>query len=59
MRRYTIALLITLALSLLMAPLAAKAHQAGGTVTIGYLGNASPCLESNIGLLPRTCRILL
>jgi putative tryptophan/tyrosine transport system substrate-binding protein len=35
-------------LSLLTAPLAAKGQQAGGTVTIGYLGNASPALEANL-----------
>jgi putative ABC transport system substrate-binding protein len=39
--------LVTLTLGLLMAPLAATAPQAGGTVTIGYLGNSSPALESH------------
>jgi len=39
--------LVTLTLGLLMAPLAATAQQAGGTVTIGYLGNSSPALESH------------
>jgi putative ABC transport system substrate-binding protein len=33
---------------LLAAPLAAEAQPAGRTVTIGYLGNSSPALESNL-----------
>jgi putative tryptophan/tyrosine transport system substrate-binding protein len=44
----TIALLITLALGLLVAPLAATARPAGGAVTIGYLGNSSPSLEPDL-----------
>jgi putative tryptophan/tyrosine transport system substrate-binding protein len=39
--------LVLCALSLLMPPLAATAQQAGRTVTIGYLGNASPTLEAH------------
>jgi ABC-type uncharacterized transport system substrate-binding protein len=39
--------LVLCALGLLMAPLVATAQQAGGTVTIGYLGNSSPSLESH------------
>jgi len=38
--------LVLCALSLLTTPLAATAQQAGRTVTIGYLGNASPTLEA-------------
>jgi ABC-type uncharacterized transport system substrate-binding protein len=38
--------LVLCALSLLTTPLAATAQQAGRTVTIGYLGNASPALEA-------------
>ena len=41
-------LMATLALGLLAAPLAAEAPPAGRTVTIGYLGNSSPSLESNV-----------
>jgi putative tryptophan/tyrosine transport system substrate-binding protein len=44
----TVVCLVLCALGLLTAPLAAKAQQAGGTVTIGYLGNSSPSLESNL-----------
>jgi len=40
--------LVLCALGLLTAPLAAKAQQVGGTVTIGYLGNASPSLEATL-----------
>jgi len=47
MRRSAIALILLLTLGLLMAPLAATAQQAGGTVAIGYLGNSSPSLESH------------
>jgi len=41
--------LITLAvvLGLTLSPLAGETQQAGKTVTIGYLGNSSPSLESN------------
>src|SRR5262249_18249873 len=39
--------LVLCALGPLMAPLVATAQQAGGTVTIGYLGNSSPALESH------------
>ena len=42
----TVVRLVLCALGLLTAPLAATAQQAGGTVTIGYLGNASPSLEA-------------
>src|SRR6516225_930967 len=35
------------ALSLLTTPLAATAQPGGRTVTIGYLGNASPTLEAH------------
>jgi putative ABC transport system substrate-binding protein len=44
----TVVRLVLCALSLLTAPLAAQAQQAGGTVTIGYLGNASPALEADL-----------
>src|SRR3989442_15139467 len=40
--------LIALALSLLAAPLAVWAQPAERTVSIGYLGNSSPSLESNL-----------
>src|SRR2546425_9267060 len=43
----TVVRLVLCALSLLTPPLAATAQQAGGTVTIGYLGNSSPALESH------------
>jgi putative ABC transport system substrate-binding protein len=39
---------VPLGLALLAAPLAAEAQPAGRTVTIGYLGNSSPSLESNL-----------
>ena len=39
---------IVSATGFLAAPLAAEAQPAGGTVTIGYLGNSSPSLESNL-----------
>ena len=48
MRARTAVRLVLCALSLLTAPLAATAQQAGGTVTIGYLGNASPSLEADL-----------
>ncbi|MGH8068121.1 MAG: ABC transporter substrate-binding protein [Candidatus Entotheonellia bacterium] len=48
MTRRTIGVFVTFALTILVAPLAAKAQQAGGTVTIGYLGNSSPSLESDL-----------
>jgi len=48
MRRPIIICIIPLALALLAAPLAAEGQQAGRTVTIGYLGNSSPSLESNV-----------
>jgi putative ABC transport system substrate-binding protein len=44
--RRTIALLFILALALVVGPLATDAQPAGGPVTIGYLGNASPSLEA-------------
>ena len=44
----TVVRLVLCALSLLTAPLAATAQQAGGTVTIGYLGNSSPALEADL-----------
>jgi putative tryptophan/tyrosine transport system substrate-binding protein len=44
----TVVRLVLCALSLFTAPLAAQAQQAGGTVTIGYLGNASPSLEADL-----------
>ena len=48
-RKSGIALLLaTLVLGLLGMPLAAHAQQAGRTVTIGYLGNSSPALESHL-----------
>ena len=40
--------LVALAWSFLAAPPAAGAQQAGRTATIGYLGNSSPSLESNV-----------
>src|SRR6266849_9239329 len=45
-----IGLAVALALSLILAPLAAEAQEskAGRTITIGYLGNSSPSLESNL-----------
>jgi putative ABC transport system substrate-binding protein len=43
----TLQALVAFACGLLAAPLAADAQQAGRTVTIGYLGNSSPSLESN------------
>src|SRR4030095_5624934 len=46
MRLRTMGLIVTFALSMLVGPLAVAAQQAGGTVTIGYLGNASPALDS-------------
>jgi putative tryptophan/tyrosine transport system substrate-binding protein len=48
MRFHTVGLVAMLAFALLAAPLAAEAQQAGGTVTIGYLGNSSPALEANL-----------
>jgi hypothetical protein len=42
-------LAVVLALGVTFAPLAAEAQRhVGGTVTIGYLGNSSPSLESNL-----------
>jgi putative ABC transport system substrate-binding protein len=41
-------LVATLSFGVLLAPLAADAQQAGRTVTIGFLGNSSPALESNL-----------
>jgi putative ABC transport system substrate-binding protein len=46
MRR--IGLAVALAVSLTLAPVAAEGQPAGRTVTIGYLGNSSPSLESNL-----------
>ena len=46
MRFHIVGLITMLAFALFAAPLAAEAQQAGGTVTIGYLGNASPALEA-------------
>jgi putative ABC transport system substrate-binding protein len=43
-----IGLAVLLAVSLLAAALALEAQQAGRTVTIGYLGNSSASLESNL-----------
>jgi putative tryptophan/tyrosine transport system substrate-binding protein len=43
-----IALLMSLALAFLWAPLLAEARPAGGAVTIGYLGNSSPSLEPDL-----------
>src|SRR2546422_8184497 len=43
-----IGLVIILTLSALATPLAAEAQPAGRTATIGYLGNSSPTLESNL-----------
>ena len=48
MWRRTVGIVITLTLGLLTVPLAATAQQAEGTVTIGYLGNASPALEADL-----------
>ena len=44
----TAILVVALVLGILGAPLAADAQPAGRTVTIGYLGNSSPALESNL-----------
>ena len=38
---------LAVVLSLTLSPLAGETQQAGKTVTIGYLGNSSPSLESN------------
>jgi hypothetical protein len=46
MTRRTIGVFVTLALTILAAPLAAHAQPARRPVTIGYLGNASPALEA-------------
>jgi putative ABC transport system substrate-binding protein len=43
-----IGLAVALAVSLTLAPVAAEGQPAGRTVTIGYLGNSSPSLESNL-----------
>jgi putative ABC transport system substrate-binding protein len=48
MTRHPIVLLMTIALTILVAPLAATAPPAGRPVTIGYLGNASPALEAHL-----------
>ena len=48
MCRRTVGIIVILTLSLLTAPRAATAQQARGTVTIGYLGNASPSLEASL-----------
>jgi ABC-type uncharacterized transport system substrate-binding protein len=47
MWRRTVGTVVMLTLLLLAAPLTAHAQQARGTVTIGYLGNASPALEAH------------
>jgi hypothetical protein len=44
----TVVVIVALALSLFVAPLAAEARPAGGAVTIGYLGNSSPSLEPDL-----------
>ncbi len=44
----TLQALVAFACGLLAAPLAAAAQPAGRTVTIGYLGNSSLALESNV-----------
>ena len=44
----TVVRLVLCALGLLTVPLAIQAQQAGGTVTIGYLGNSSPSLEADL-----------
>jgi putative ABC transport system substrate-binding protein len=44
----TALVLVVFALGPLTVPLAAEAQQVGRTVTIGYLGNSSPALESNL-----------
>jgi ABC-type uncharacterized transport system substrate-binding protein len=46
--RRTLVFRLILALGLLVAPLAAKAQPARGSVTIGYLGNSSPSLEADL-----------
>ncbi len=46
MRLRSIGLIVTLALSVLLAPLAADAQQPGKVFQIGYLGNSTPSLES-------------
>src|SRR5713101_7616575 len=43
-----IGLAVIFTLSLILAPVADGAQQAGRTATIGYLGNSSPTLESNL-----------
>jgi putative ABC transport system substrate-binding protein len=48
MRTRTAVSLVLWALSLLTTPLAATAQHAGRTVTVGYLGNASPTLEATL-----------
>jgi putative ABC transport system substrate-binding protein len=44
----TVTRFVLCVLGLLTVPLAAKAQPIGGTVTIGYLGNASPALEADL-----------
>jgi putative tryptophan/tyrosine transport system substrate-binding protein len=44
----TVVVIVALALNLFGAPLAAAARPAGGTMTIGYLGNSSPSLEPDL-----------
>jgi putative ABC transport system substrate-binding protein len=43
-----VALLVPFAVGLLLAPLAAEAQEAGKTYRVGYMGNSSPSLESNL-----------
>ncbi len=43
-----IALTVTLGLTLLAAPLAAEAQQAGKVYRVGFLGNSSAALEANL-----------
>jgi len=43
-----IGLAVVLNVGLVLAPVAGEAQQTGRTATIGYLGNSSPTLESNL-----------
>jgi ABC-type uncharacterized transport system substrate-binding protein len=48
MTHRTIGVLVTVALTILVTPLAAQAQPAGRPVTIGYLGNVSPALKADL-----------
>jgi putative ABC transport system substrate-binding protein len=48
MTRYTIGLIVTLALAILLAPVVADAQPSARVPRIGYLGNSSPSLEPDL-----------